>query len=65
MKYGVAMRTPGGKGDIQRPNDRKKYNDGYDRIFGKKPKKYLNDIIEEQNNKEIQEEYERDQSDLP
>jgi hypothetical protein len=57
MKYGVAMRTPGGKGDIQRPSNRKNFNEGYDRIFGKKPKKYLNDILEEQEEKELAQEY--------
>jgi len=29
---------PGGKGDKPRPTDKKKYDEGYDRIFGKKQK---------------------------
>lgn len=28
--------SDGGKGDKQRPTDQKKYNENYDRIFGKK-----------------------------
>ena len=30
---------PGGKGDKQRPTDKKKYDEGYDRIWGNKDKK--------------------------
>ena len=30
---------PGGKGDKQRPMDRKKFEENFDRIFGKKEKK--------------------------
>lgn len=34
------MSSDGGKGDKQRPTDQQKYNENYDRIFGKKePKK--------------------------
>ena len=28
----------GGKGDKQRPTDKQKFDENYDRIFGKKPK---------------------------
>ena len=28
--------SDGGKGSNQRPTDKKKYNDNYDKIFGKK-----------------------------
>ena len=30
---------PGGKGDKQRPTDKKKFDEGYERIFGDKKKK--------------------------
>jgi hypothetical protein len=30
---------PGGKGDKQRPTDKKKFDENFDRIFGKKEKK--------------------------
>jgi len=30
---------PGGKGDKPRPTDKKKYDEGYDRIWGNKDKK--------------------------
>jgi len=29
---------PGGKGDKQRPTDKKKFDENFDRIFGKKEK---------------------------
>lgn len=32
----MSNKTHGGKGDKQRPTDTKKYEDNYDRIFGKK-----------------------------
>ena len=32
-KYGVG---PGGKGHRQRPTDKKKFDENFDRIFGKK-----------------------------
>ena len=31
--------SDGGKGSQQRPTDKKKFDEGYDRIFGKKDKK--------------------------
>lgn len=31
--------SDGGKGDKQRPTDQKKYNENWERIFGKKDKK--------------------------
>jgi len=31
-------KSPAGKGDRQRPTDRKKYDDAYDQIFNKKKK---------------------------
>ena len=31
--------SDGGKGSQQRPTDKKKFDEGYDRIFGKKEKK--------------------------
>ena len=31
-----------GKGDAQRPTDQQKYDDGYERIFGKKKPKIKN-----------------------
>ena len=34
---GVYM-SDGGKGSSQRPTDKKKYDDNYDKIFGKKKK---------------------------
>ena len=34
---GVCM-SDGGKGSSQRPTDKKKYDDNYDKIFGKKKK---------------------------
>jgi len=30
---------PGGKGDKPRPTDKKKFDEGWERIFGKKEKK--------------------------
>lgn len=30
--------SDGGKGSKQRPTDEKKWSEGYDRIFGKKPR---------------------------
>lgn len=38
---------PGGKGSTQRPMDQKKWDEGYDRIFGKKEKKSLTDVVKE------------------
>lgn len=29
--------SDGGKGDTYRPTDKQKFDEGYDRIFGKKP----------------------------
>ena len=34
-----------GKGDNPRPVDRKKFDEGYDRIFGKKKQKGRNKIL--------------------
>ena len=34
--------THGGKGSAQRPTDKKKYENNYDAIFGKKKEKYVN-----------------------
>ena len=31
--------SDGGKGDKQRPTDKKKFDENFDRIFGKKEKK--------------------------
>ena len=38
MKIMSRGQTHGGKGDKQRPTDKKKYEDNYDAIFGKKKK---------------------------
>lgn len=38
---------PGGKGDKPRPIDKKKWDDGWERIFGKKEKKSLTDVVKE------------------
>ena len=31
--------SDGGKGDKQRPTDKQKFDENFDKIFGKKPKK--------------------------
>ncbi len=39
--------THGGKGSTTRPTDKKKYEDNWDAIFGKKHHKELNEKIDE------------------
>ena len=39
FKYCIDGVGPGGKGDKQRPTDKKKFDENFDRIFGKKEKK--------------------------
>ena len=36
----------GGKGSTQRPFDQQKFNDNFEKIFGKKPKKRFIDMTE-------------------
>lgn len=38
VAYGIYKMSDGGKGSKQRPTDKKKFDDGWDRIFGKKNK---------------------------
>lgn len=38
------------KGSKQRPTDKKRYDDGWDRIFGKKKEEKPNDYKEEKQN---------------
>ena len=40
----------GGKGDRPRSMNRKKWNEGYDRVFGKKRTKYSKRIVKDKNN---------------
>jgi hypothetical protein len=35
FKHCDHKQTLGGKGDVRRPSDKDKYEDGWDRIFGK------------------------------
>ena len=52
--------THGGKGSTTRPTDKKKYEDNYDRIFGKKKRekeevyKAVNEVLKEAKLKDIQ-----------
>ena len=54
--------THGGKGSAARPTDKKKYEDNYDRIFGKKTRekeelyKAVNEVLKEAKLKEMQDE---------
>ena len=54
--------THGGKGSATRPTDKKKYEDNYDRIFGKKTRekeelyKAVNEVLKEAKLKEMQDE---------
>ena len=54
--------THGGKGSATRPTDKKKYEDNYDRIFGKKTRekeelyKAGNEVLKEAKLKEMQDE---------
>ena len=36
----------GGKGSTQRPFDQQKFNDNFEKIFGKKPEQHLVDMTE-------------------
>ena len=42
---GIKM-SDGGKGSAQRPFDQQKFNDNFEKIFGKKPKKRFLDMTE-------------------
>ena len=45
---------PGGKGDKPRPiNDRKKFEENFDRIFGKKDDKSLTEVVKERQGGEV------------
>lgn len=57
MNYGVSMRIPGGKGSIQRPANHKAFDENYDKIFGKRPKQFKNEILEKQRETEALEEW--------
>ena len=54
--------THGGKGSATRPTDKKKYEDNYDAIFGKKTRekeelyKAVNEVLKEAKLKEMQDE---------
>ena len=37
----------GGKGSKQRPTDRKKFEENFDRIFGKKDDEHLTEVVKE------------------
>lgn len=49
----------GGKGDTQRPTDKRAFDEGIDRIFGKRPPWY---VTREQREKEKADEHRQDQT---
>jgi hypothetical protein len=54
---GIAMRIPAGKGTIHRPTDYEKFDNNFEKIFGKNRKKR---IIEDARLEEAHDDYEDD-----